>query len=58
VGGFILFEGLILLTGILPGISHNLTPAILMRLLIKESIWIVPLALAHMFLVRRAQITR
>ncbi|AFY89213.1 hypothetical protein [Chroococcidiopsis thermalis] len=56
VGGFILFEGLILLTGIFPGISHNLTPAILMRLLIKESIWIVPLALAHMFLVRRSQI--
>jgi hypothetical protein len=58
VGGFILFEGLILLTGILPGISHDLTPAILTHLLIKESIWIVPLALAHMFLVRRSQIAR
>jgi len=58
VGGFILFEGLIFFTGILPGISHDLTPAILMRLLIKEGIWIVPLALAHMFLVGRSQITR
>ncbi|URD48539.1 hypothetical protein [Chroococcidiopsis sp. CCNUC1] len=58
MGGFILFEGLVLLTGILPGISHDLTPLLLARLLIKEGIWIVSLALAHMFLVRRAQITR
>lgn len=54
VSGFILFEGLLLLTGILPGISHNLTPAILARLLIKEGIWVVPLALGHMFLLRRS----
>jgi len=54
VGGFVLFEGLILLFGLLLGSEHSLTLSLLGRLFVKEVIWAIALGLGHMFLVRRS----
>ena len=55
VGGFIIFEGLIWLFGLLIGGEHSLSLAILGRLWLKEVIWTITLALGHGFLVARSQ---
>ncbi|MFB2978580.1 hypothetical protein [Microseira sp. BLCC-F43] len=54
VGGFIIFEGLIWLVGLLMGGEHSFTLAILGLRWIKEVIWTITLALGHGFLVARS----
>jgi len=54
VGGFVLFEGMILLALPLIADSHSLSWGILLKLFVKETIWTGAIALCHGLLVRLA----
>ena len=50
--GYILFEGIILLTAtLMVGDSHGLTVAILGRIFVKNIVWAIALTLIHSFLI-------